>query len=393
MIVSCEKCKKRYRIKQDKLKEVKSTFKCVQCGHIIHTQNALEEKIGYASIFKLKIRNLDSPQKTLKKKSKSSAKSSSIPNKSRAAQLFYCYDILLEHFVGLLGKMIIFFFLIPAVIFTGSNLFSLWQLGALRQLVSKESVVLDNWLIEDKTTEICRAVASQINLYLKFHPKLHHRQLMQDSVFKSIAIQKAGPTDYTFLYQMSDPNGAFSIWAHENPNFIGIDIKQIYKSSLSAISEENYKQFVNLLRGVKGLKESRGVYQLMDSKGNIHNRFMVCTPIEGTPYVVSVTTAMDDFILPIQHFKRGIDNHTTTTRHMIIFTMVITIITIGAAVLIYGQRLRWSIIQLTHAADQISMGDLSAKVETDRKDEIGELAQAIFRIKKRLQVYLKRTCS
>jgi methyl-accepting chemotaxis protein len=48
------------------------------------------------------------------------------------------------------------------------------------------------------------------------------------------------------------------------------------------------------------------------------------------------------------------------------------------------------IIQLTKIADRISMGELDAQITIDRKDEIGQLAEAIGRMQASLQTMIER---
>ncbi len=49
-------------------------------------------------------------------------------------------------------------------------------------------------------------------------------------------------------------------------------------------------------------------------------------------------------------------------------------------VVLFARTITQPIIHLTKVADSISLGDLSAKIEIDQKDEIGELAEAISRM-------------
>lgn len=46
--------------------------------------------------------------------------------------------------------------------------------------------------------------------------------------------------------------------------------------------------------------------------------------------------------------------------------------------------------QLTQLADRISLGELDAKIDTDRKDEIGELSEAVSRMQASLQAAIER---
>jgi len=48
------------------------------------------------------------------------------------------------------------------------------------------------------------------------------------------------------------------------------------------------------------------------------------------------------------------------------------------------------LVQLTQVADRISLGELDAKIEINRKDEIGELAEAVSRMQASLQAAIER---
>jgi HAMP domain-containing protein len=59
---------------------------------------------------------------------------------------------------------------------------------------------------------------------------------------------------------------------------------------------------------------------------------------------------------------------------------------IGIVVLVYANRLTGKIESLTDVADRISAGDLEIEIEMKPKDEIGELALAIARIRDNIRL-------
>lgn len=61
------------------------------------------------------------------------------------------------------------------------------------------------------------------------------------------------------------------------------------------------------------------------------------------------------------------------------------ILLIGILVLVYANRLTGKIESLTNVADRISAGDLEIKIEMESRDEIGELAQAITRMRDKIR--------
>lgn len=63
---------------------------------------------------------------------------------------------------------------------------------------------------------------------------------------------------------------------------------------------------------------------------------------------------------------------------------------IGIIVLIYANRLTGKIKSLIDVADRISAGDLEMEIEMKSRDEIGELAQAIVRMRDNIRLYIER---
>jgi HAMP domain-containing protein len=55
-----------------------------------------------------------------------------------------------------------------------------------------------------------------------------------------------------------------------------------------------------------------------------------------------------------------------------------------------GRALSRPIIKLTHVADRISMGELDIEINTKRKDEIGNLAEAIARMQDSIRLSIER---
>ena len=65
------------------------------------------------------------------------------------------------------------------------------------------------------------------------------------------------------------------------------------------------------------------------------------------------------------------------------------VLTILVAILI-ARGVTRPVMQLTEVADRISLGELNAKIQIERKDEIGELAEAIRRMQTSLQAAIER---
>jgi len=77
------------------------------------------------------------------------------------------------------------------------------------------------------------------------------------------------------------------------------------------------------------------------------------------------------------------------SRNFMIQALVIAAILI-IAVLIIARSITQPIIELTKVADRISLGELDAKIDINRKDEIGELAESVSRMQASLQAAIER---
>ena len=76
-----------------------------------------------------------------------------------------------------------------------------------------------------------------------------------------------------------------------------------------------------------------------------------------------------------------------------IFVLVMlgaALLLIGIIVIVYANRLTGKIESLTNVADRISGGDLEMQIEMKSRDEIGELAQAIARMRDNIRLYIER---
>ncbi|MEW5717950.1 MAG: cache domain-containing protein, partial [Chloroflexota bacterium] len=89
---------------------------------------------------------------------------------------------------------------------------------------------------------------------------------------------------------------------------------------------------------------------------------------------------------PIPTFTSAADN---LTLQLIIIGLFVTVAT-SVAVVILARNFTQPIVHLTQVADRISLGELDIQIEIDRKDEIGDLAQAIGRLQAGLQATMDR---
>jgi methyl-accepting chemotaxis protein len=70
--------------------------------------------------------------------------------------------------------------------------------------------------------------------------------------------------------------------------------------------------------------------------------------------------------------------------------LAVTVIFVFIIAWFFGRALSRPIIRLTDAADRISVGELEVKIDTSRKDEIGDLAMAIARMQDSIRLSIER---
>jgi HAMP domain-containing protein len=380
MIVICEECGKKYRLDVSKIKGSAARFKCRVCTHMIMVSKP--QSASPAAVAE------DLPAKETAAETagkKASAAKPDITFDRSATERSQVRPVRKVGAFNLRTKMALLFLFIPLVLMIGASLLYLWQLEQMSALLTKESTKIVNQMAEEKIADLSTAVAIQSRLYLLAHPELKKEDFMNDMGFKTLAIQKVGLTGYTALYEMPDPENVWRTWAHVNPKIISIDM-----STLKKPLGRNFPGFWKIYTGVKGGKRSQGYYTWQDKDGKFRDKFMVCTPVAGTPFVVAATTYLDEFTGPIKLMESRAEILTQKTRLMTYAILGGTLLLIGIIVSIYGHRLTSKIKSLTDVAERISIGDLEIEVEAQSRDEIGELAEAISRMQESIRLSIER---
>ena len=380
MIVICEECGKKYRLDLSKIKGNAARFKCRVCTHMIMVSKPQSASPAKAAE---QLPPTEKAAETAEKQAPAAEPDVALdppaPERDRAR------PVRKAGFFKLRTKMLLLFLFVPLVFMIGASLLYLWQLEQMSALLTKESTKIVNRMAEDKIADLSTAVAIQSRLYLLAHPELKKEDFMNDMGFKTLAVQKVGLTGYTALYEMPDPESIWRTWAHVNAKIIGIDM-----STLKQPLGRNFPGFRKIYTGVKGGKRSQGYYTWQDKDGKFRDKFMVCTPVAGTPFVVAATTYLDEFTGPIKLMESRAKILTEKTRLITWAILGGTLLLIGIIVSIYGHRLTGKIKSLTDIAERISIGDLAIEVETQSRDEIGELAEAISRMQDSIRLSIER---
>jgi len=377
MIVICEDCGKKYRIDPSKIKGKIAKFKCKACNHIITVSKPEPNPPPSPPPF------IEADQEVGEQKDSSvDTRAETKPlRRSRRTK-----SSLSSGGLGLRAKMFILFFTLPILFFAFSSLLLMRQMDELASLLTDESTRIVNKMAEEKMADISRSVAMQCKLYLLSHSGLRKQKFSKDVNFKRLAVQKVGLSGYTALYQRPGSDGIWRTWSHVNPKIIGIDMRKIQK----ALGKKNFTGFWRIFIGVKDGKESKGYYTWKDKDGSFRNKFMVCTPIDGTRYVIAATTYLDELTRPVDVLKARSAELTHQTRITVWIILGATLFLIGIIVAIYGFRLTGRLKLLTDVADRISIGELDADIPRQSKDEIGELAEAISRMQDSIRLSIER---
>jgi predicted Zn finger-like uncharacterized protein len=373
MIVICEECGKRYDIDAAKIKGPEARAKCKACGHIITITR--KENRPPAPSPPLRAREPEGLAEAPPEEQKKEA-----PERKRAKVAGAE-----KKGLGLRPKIFLLFFFIPIALMVTAGYFYLWALDDLSSLLTKESTRVVTQLGEQIIAEKARSVADQVQLYLLNHPNLRRQDFGADQQFQKIAVQKVGITGYTALYAVPDEQGVWRTWAHTNPKIISIDM-----SALKDPMGKAFPGFWKVFAGVKDRKESRGYYTWQEKDGSFREKYMVCTPVKGTPYNIAATTYLDEFTRPVKEMEARANQMTVDTRNTVYMIVGGALLLVGVVVLLYGQRLTSKIKSLTNVAEKISVGDMDAEISIKSRDEIGNLAEAINRMQASIRLSIER---
>ena len=387
MIVICEECGKKYRIDPGRIKGRAASFKCRACANLIVVSKPEapppEPEVAVPAV-------PSGPRATLESITTSvddggeTAVSDTGAVKPTAAEAGTSRPRR-KGGLGLRAKMLMLFLFVPMIFMAGASLFYFWQFETTTDLLTRESARFVNRMAEEKIGDVSVAVAMQCKLFLLSHPELKKEDFNKDVGFKSLAVQKVGLTGYTALYQLPGSDGVWRTWAHVNPKIISIDMK-----SLEGPLGRSFPGFWKVFTGVRGGKKSQGYYTWQDKDGTFRDKFMVCTPIAGTRFVIAATTYLDEFTGPVRKMEANAREFTDRAKMIIFVILGATLLLIGLIVSIYGHRLTGKIRSLTDVADRISVGELGMEIETKSKDEIGDLAEAIARMQDSIRLSIER---
>ena len=386
MTVICEECGKVYHIDPDKLDQYKGKsvrVRCGECGHVTQISKLIEATEEPADAFAADVSSMPSMEPE-----EEEAEVEPVERTERFSA--GATEIRSSGWLGLRGKMMILFLVLPILLMAISGYISQQQLNKLANNITEDSTALVLQEGKEKLMQKSRDVALQCEIYLRAHPDLEREDFFYDPEFSGIAVQSVGQSGYTCLIQQPEPDKGqnWTIWAHPNPNIIGIDDIDMIRKALGPY----FDHFFKVLTGSQGMKESEGFYRWKDPDGKIREKYMAIAPIhlEGKPFLLMSTAYIDEFTSKTESLKKEAHKLAIDTRNINFGILIGAIILIGLIIIIYGYRLTRNIQYLTEAADRISVGDLEAEIDVHSKDEIGNLADAISRMQDSLRFSIER---
>jgi HAMP domain-containing protein len=383
MIVICEECGKKYQIDPAKIRGKQARFTCKSCGNPVTVFKPEEPPAAVEPA----AAPSESPDKKFWEEIPSSeGVGEGPPPAEDRKKKKRRKEVSAPKGLGLRAKMMILFFVVPILCVAAAGWLYIQQLQDLSTLITDQSSEAVNKMAEELITLKAQTVARQAAIYFDAHPGLTKEQLNIHPEFRDIAVQKVGKTGYTAIYSIPDVNGVSSLWAHPNEKLIGVDLKEVMEKALGKGFDRFWKVYAGAFKG----NISEGYYPWQDPDGKIREKFMVCVPVEKTPYVAPATTYLDEFTTPVKRLRSETTARTQATRNTIYVIVLATIVLIGVIVSFYGYKLTSRIQALTNIADRISVGELDAEIEVQSNDEIGDLGDAVSRMQDSIRLSIER---
>lgn len=287
---------------------------------------------------------------------------------------------------GLTQKFLVFT-LAPLLIISFLSIsFSIDKMLAFQKDTLSGTLTIVNGLSEELLRQISTTVARQTRQYLFSHPDLKKQDFNRDIYFKKIVLQNIGETGTVSLYEVGGKEAGWRTWVDVDPKIVGKDLKEIER-----VIEEDFSRFWKIVSGIQSGAPSSGYCRWVDDKGRLRDRYIVCTPVEGTPYGIATSIYVDEFILPLKKIEAQGKLAAREMRNTNIFILGGGLILIAAILFFYGRNLTGKILSISQRADRISLGELDLEqVLLRSNDEIQDLDEAISRMQQSILLAVKR---
>ena len=302
--------------------------------------------------------------------------------------------------IGLLPKLLLGVFIPILIVFfiIGTMVFFSWDLGpvrltgikdigtgSLKDLSAtslKESKTALDRLGEKMIQEKAKDVATQMEVFIKSHPKMKKQDISNDPWLKDIAVQKVGDTGYTAIHDDKGIN-----YFHVNPKIVGTDLHDL-STKLPAF----WKILEASLKG-----PASGYYDWKDADGRVRPKYMYLSPVKDTDLIVAATTYIDEFSKPtkaidekMKKIERGYLDEYEKKYQMFYLAIVAAFFVLLVVIYLYSRSVIRPILYLSEVADKISMGELDTPIKVKAKGEVGVLAESIERMQTSVKTAIVR---
>ncbi len=302
--------------------------------------------------------------------------------------------------IGLLPKLLmgVFIPIVLAFVIIGIMLFFNWNAGgikvnSLKGIGSDSLTELSKISLEESKSSLDKLgeqiikekaldVASQIEIFIRSHPRMKKEDLAKDPWLKEIAVQKVGETGYTAVHDDRGIN-----YFHSNPQIMGTDLHDL---------ADKLPKFWKILEAsLKG--PASGTYDWKDADGKIRPKYMYLAPVKGTDFIVASTTYIEEFSKPSRAIevkmkqieKKFLDEYGKKFQMFYLIILVVLIV-LMVVIYVYSRSVIQPIRTLSEVADKISMGDLDTSIKVKAKGEVGVLAESIERMQMSVKAAIER---
>lgn len=378
MIIACEDCGKQYYVDLNLTQGKSGFFHCMNCKHKIEVSKPGVGQSDHRGTADGVMVTPDSNTTGAPESDPTpSAMPSLTPDGRQRAKRF-----------GLRPRMLALFFILPSLVLAIAAFFLLQQVDRLSGQITDRFLRSGTTMAEEAIAEKARSVAQQAEIWFKHNPGWKLEELNANPEFRKIALQKVGKTGYTVLFRVASDEMPMAMWVHPNPNVIGVPLVALSKKMMG----KDYHRFHKvILPGIEGeTTPNGGYYTWVEADGSKREKYLYSTPIGDAIVGISATTYIEEFTQPmldLQDEAQGISQDARWINAIIIGGSMLII---GLVVFSYSYRLSGRIAALTSVADKISLGELDVEIEANSKDEIGDMAEAIMRMKDSIQISMRR---
>ena len=155
-------------------------------------------------------------------------------------------------------------------------------------------------LARERVDRIAAIATDQVQRLLDLHPDLERRELAHHPDLRAVVAPPVGTTGHAMLYALPEPDGAWRVWLHSDPNLIGADFGAL-RSELGP----HFPEFWKTVTGVAGGAPASGYHRARGADGKFRLQAMACRPVAGTHYVLAAAAPVEELAGPLTELQRG----------------------------------------------------------------------------------------